>query len=253
MAFTIEFEELHTYPRVTWQDGIFVGTRKLSCAWDERDTFINEIDTWPNNEWPYDDGPSDALANRVAIEPFGRQTNEAGSLASYEKAHLTVQYTNAVRALNGGATLLSEWTEFYTETRELDEGLFRWDSNTGAYLRDGEAPHYALHGLIYVARFHRVSPPLPGWVMGRIGSCNSNVVVSLLLGLAFAAETMLYQPPKVRTTVSLGRLPTCEVTASYRCHPVGWNTFLREESGLWEPLYVAGGARYKPYTPMVYS
>lgn len=246
MAFTVDFEEEHTFPRTICQEGVFVGTRRLICDWGDRFTLTRELDTYPDNQWPYEDGPSDALANKVAMESMGKQTNAAGTLASYEKARLTVQYTNAVRALDGGATLLSEWTEFYTETRELDEGLFRWDNNAGAKLRDGEAPHFAMHGLVYVARFHRVSG-MPAWVLGRIGTCNPSSVVSLLLGLAFPAETLLYQPPKIRTTVSLGRLPTCEVTASYRHHPAGWNKFFREETGQWESMYVAGGDEYKPY------
>lgn len=252
MAFSVSFEEEDKFPRCTWENGVFVGTRRLICDWDDRDTLLMEIDTYPNNEWPYHDGPSNALANKAAIEPLGAQTNAAGTRADYDKARLTIQYTNAVRALDGGATLMSEWLDFYTQTRQLDEGLFRWDSNAGEPLRDGEAPHYALHGMIYVARFHNVLA-VPSWVTGRLQTCNENPVACLLLGLVFAPETLRYQPPKIRTSVSLAGRSTVEVTTSYLHHPVGWNTFLREESGLWEPLYVAGGARYKPCTPMVYT
>lgn len=251
MAFSVTFEEEDTYPRSTWQNGVFQGTRRLICDWDQRETLMYELDTWPNNRWPYNDGPSEALAYRVGVEPFGKQTNEAGRTASYNKAKLTVLYGNVVQSFDGGATFLSEWLDFYTEARELSHGIFRWTSNSGDPVRQAEAPHYALHGLVYVARFHRMTN-VPNWVLSRIGTCNSNPVAAIMLGLVFGAETMLYQAPKIRTSVRLGGLSTFDVTTSYRFHPGGWNTFFREETGLWEAMYVAGGSRFKPYTPIPY-
>ena len=252
MAFTIEFEELHTYPRSVWQRGIFVGTRQLLCAWDDRDTLLAELDTWPNNKWPYDDGPSTALADRVAIESHGKQTNAPGTEASYEKARLTVRYTNAgPQGFDNGATLVSERIEMQSEAHQLDAHWFRWDSGTGAYLDDNEGPVLLEDGLVYVVRFHRAWA-IPSAAISRVGTVNSNIVGTWLLGLSFAPETLKYMGPSIQTAHSLGRLLRYDVTFRYRYRPVGWNVFWRASTASYQPIYLAGGSRYKPYPLAVY-
>jgi hypothetical protein len=252
MAFTVDFQEEHEFPKSLWQNGVFVGTRQLICAWSDRITLLTELDIWPNNQWPYGDGSSDALTDRVATVGIGAQTNAPGTGAEYAEARLTVRYTNAgPQGFDNGATLISERIETTTETRELDEGLFRWDNNAGTELRDGEAPLLIQDEMTYVVQYHRATV-IPGWVLTRVGTVNSNVVDTWLLGLSFSPERLKYKGASVLTSHSLGRILTYEVVTRYRFRPAGWNKFWREATAQYEPLYLSGGAEYKPYPPVPY-
>ncbi len=252
MAFTVEFQEEDTYPRSLWTGGTFVGNRQLICAWSDRVTLLEEIDTWPNNKWPYPDGPSDALADRVATEGIGKQTNASGTTAEYAQARLKVRYTNSGPVgFNNGATLISERMEVATQTHATDEEWFRWDNNAGQPLSFGEAPVLIEDNLVYVVQFHRALA-VPNATISRMGTVNSNVVGTWLLGLSFAAETLKYKGASILTKHTLGRLLTYDVTYRYRYRSVGWNVFWRASTASYEPIYLAGGARYRPYPLAVY-
>ena len=255
MAFTVEFQEEHTFPRSTWTNGIFVGTRQLICAWSDRVTLLTELATWPNNKWPYPDGASTCLADRVASEGIGAQTNAPATraLAEYSQARLTVRYTNAGPAgFDNGATLVSEYLRSSTEVQRLDEEQFRWDSNNGATLKYGEAPVLIHDELIYVVTFHQALA-IPSATLTKIGTCNSNAVATWLLGLTFAAQTLKYQGATTQATFALGTgHQTYNVTYYYRFRPVGWNVFWRQTTAQYEPLYVKDGLQFKPYPAVAY-
>jgi hypothetical protein len=89
-------------------------------------------------------------------------------------------------------------------------------------------------------------------VLTRVGTVNSNVVDTWLLGLSFSPERLKYKGASVLTSHSLGRILTYEVVTRYRFRPAGWNKFWREATAQYEPLYLSGGAEYKPYPPVPY-
>lgn len=253
MAFTVDFYELSGYPRGVWQEGEFVGTRKLRCAWTDRAQLIEELSQTANLSWPYDNGPSDALARYAADFPVGKQGVDPGdaSLATYEEAEVIVKYYTKGPQLIGGATLISERLQPYAIAERFAAGPLRWGSNAGDPLLERESPPFLMYGLEYICRYHGLLG-VPGWVLARVGTCNSNIVGTYILGLSFAAETLLYLPPTVEDTVSMARLTTFDVTVRYKYHPAGWNKLRRQTTGEYLDVYVAGGDRLIRYPLMVY-
>jgi hypothetical protein len=248
------------WPRSGWKNGQFEATRRLLCDWGDRFALLDWIDRYPNSIYPYADGPADALASQAAVEGMGEQGNETYTptdglrspmaLATYEKAVVTIKYTTEGPRYFGG-TLISEWLLPDVESHPLNPALFRWTNNTGKVLDEGERPVFTRYGLQYVIRFHRLLA-VPAWVLGRVGTCNSNVVGGGLLGLTFAAQRLLYQPPTIKTSLTTGTLTTYEVTTHYKYHPAGWNKFWRQSTGQYENIYLANGAQYIQYPPAVY-
>lgn len=259
-----DYNEEAGWPKGVWSKGEFIGIRRLICDWDDRFALIEWLDRYPNSIYPYADGPFDAIARHVAIEGMGEQgnvtqyygdddpANRTGSvvLATYPKARVTVKYsTEGPRYV--GRTLTSEWLLPDTTTMPLNPAIFRWNNNTGKVLDEGERPVHIRYGFQYVIRFHKLWA-VPTWVLGRMGTCNSNVVGGNLLGLTFAAERLLYQPPTIRTGLTVGAVPTYDVTIHYKYHPAGWNKFWRQSTATYEDIYLAGGAQYIQYPAVQY-
>lgn len=240
MAISVTYSEVDGWPKSRWENGEFVGDRRLRCAWGDRYTLISQLDTYPDNQWPYPDGPDDAIIRSVAIQGIGKQGASAG-LATYLKALLDVRYSTLGPRYVANHGLLIESLQPNVEAHERDHGLFRWDSNSGHPLREGEAPQQHLYFAEYVLDYRRALA-LPGeWLLSRIGSCNSNPVGTYLLGLIFPVETMLYVPPTIRTSWSLGGAVRYDFTLRYKVHPVGWNYFWRQSTAQFERMYIGGG------------
>ena len=253
MAFTVDHYEMAGYPRGVWQEGEFVGTRKLRCAWTDRAALVSDFSDTANMGWPYDNGPSDALARYAADFPVGKQGVDLTDvhLATYEEAEVIVKYYTRGPTLIGGATLISERLQPDVTTKRVSPGFLRWDDNDGAVVREHEAPDYMLYGLSYIRKYHGLLT-VPGWVLANVGTCNSNILGTYILGLSFPAETLKYIPPTIEDTVSMARITTFDVTTRYRYRPASWNKHWHQESATYRDLYVAGGDRWVRYPPVRY-
>jgi hypothetical protein len=249
------------WPKGVWNKGEFTGIRRLICDWDDRFALIDWIDRYPNSIYPYADGPVDAIATQAAIEGMGEQGSETYSptdglrapmvLATYPKARVTIKYSTEGPRHVGGGTFLSEWLLPDVTTMPLNPAIFRWNNNTGKVLDEGERPVHMRYSFQYVIRYHQLVA-VPSWVLTRVGTCNSNVVGGNLLGLTFAAQRLLFQPPTIKSTLTVGGRSKYEVTIHYKYHPAGWNKFWRQSTATYEDIYLAGGGQYIQYPPVQY-
>lgn len=260
MAFTVDFEELDTYPRTLWVKGVFLGTRRLKCAWSDRITLLRELDSVENVSWPYGDGPSDAFLFKVDDDPLGRQTEPIDAVehkATYDYAILTCWYANEGPRLYGNQLITESLSSDYSGAT-LPYCNFRWDSGVGTLLHPQEAPKIELYSFVLTQIFHRVYG-VPTWVKARMRRVNPLAYATYSLGLVFPAETMLYQPPHIVSTAKLWGANTYDIIVRYAIHPswadelpsgqvaLGWNSFWRLETSRYEPIYMAGGGRYIQY------
>jgi hypothetical protein len=256
---SVDYYEEVGYPKSRWEEGEFIATRRLICDWADRIALINELDTHPQNQYPYPDGPLDAVAFHTMVEGFGEQGKEEYTvdpggddqhivtLATYPKARVTVKYSTIAPRYIGGGTLISEWCLPYTETHRRNGALFRWDSGSGIVVRPEEGPHQIAHGMIYVVKYHK-ELAVPAWVLGRLGCVNPANMGTNLLGLTFAPETLLYEPPTIRTSYTAGMLERFDITVHYKYRPTGWNTWWRTATGQYEAMYLAGrSTAYREY------
>jgi len=256
MAFTVAFEEVQPYPRSLWQDGVFLGTRQLKCAWADRLALLTELDLPANRAWPYPDGPSDALIFKTQLDSLGKQTGPAGTEASYDWAVLTCWYHNQGPVLYGNKDLITESIYGDGDAQTVSYDDLRWAAANNQPLKAAERPPFRVYGLVFEQIFHQVTS-IEAWVYLRMRRVNPLAYAAFVLPYVFPAQTMLYQPASIVTTARLSGLRTFNVVVRYLIHPswadwanqpnIGWNTFWRVSTARYEPLYLPGGGRYIQY------
>lgn len=197
MGITVDYHELQGYPRGRWVEGHFYGERRLRVAWSDVPTFIGQIGTYPDSEWPaatYGFGVTDALAREILIEPLPRsQLTPAGEdelegLAVYRQARCTVRYSTSDFTWVNSA-LVKERFAPSIQTIRIPAALLTWSDGTP--LVPGEDITVPIAGMGYTLSFHNLvtSPPdTTDWC----GYVNSNTVVTYTLGRTMAAGTLLF-------------------------------------------------------------
>lgn len=250
----ITYEELEGSPTGNITPAGFVGTRVLKCAWDE---YLNlaqrllggwltiEGSTAYYTPYSYPGQPS-AVVQGVQFAPFDeRVTDTSGDTtrASYSYAQLTVNYGNSTFAGdpdNPDAPLFEESLEPYAEFLTLPAVGFKWGSTSGDALKDEEAPGKLFKGLNWVYSRPSVTN-IPSAVLSLVGCVNSSTLRSKSLGLDFAAETLLYNPPLLRRAVTADGTGAWSLEYRFSYKPQGWNRFWRAKTQAWDRIYTASG------------
>jgi hypothetical protein len=234
MAFTIEHSEWHGWPRWRWRQGEFYGERKLLCAWDDQATLAQELDTYPNNVWPYPGGSSDALAFDIESRPFPARITQAGTTldprASYQHALLTVRYTTKGPTYVNG-NYVEEWFEPWQERHQADWTKLAWDGVNGQGLRPNEAPTGTYYGIVYVQKFTQLTTP-PADTLSFVGYINANAVACYTFNRIFGAETLLYGGCTLRRRVSAGGSQKWSISRRFLYKYDGWNKVWRLDKGV---------------------
>lgn len=244
---TVAFEELPGSPTEQWTEEGFTATVKLMCAWGVRNTLAREI---MGQRQPYPRIPATKAYPRVAdIEPFPAKITEStvtwgtlGSLASFEKALVTIEYDTS----GADVDLISESLEPTAEFMTLAHKKFRWGAADGDELDEGEAPGKLIRGLDYKLTYHQVTA-IPAAVLTLPGHCNNAAVVSLTLGLTFPEQTLLFQPPTATRRITSEMIEAWKLNYRLSYRASGWNEFWRKASDDWDEIWHAGGDRYYNY------
>ena len=219
-----DYTELHGSPTETWD--LFNGIsaqRKLMCAWDDRYTLaagLVGLSTYVHH------GSAVLLATGCTIAPFNAKQLGTGNLAAYENAVLDIKYTvpTLEETEEESGIYVSESLEPAAEMMSLDHTGFKWKSS-GDALKPDEAPGRMFSTLDYVVTRHRMAS-IPNWFLTLIGCINNDTVTAPLLGLSFAARTLLFNPPTLQRQVnfdmtSMGWNATIRLTHQ----PNEWNRF----------------------------
>lgn len=248
----IAFEELDGSPIESVSDNGVEVLRKFKCAWGDRLTLARELIGSVTSDGeggyittaPATYGPlSAATVDRVTIEPFGSVQAMPGDAqqSSYAHAVLTVRYGNTrFRYVGDAGTLASEELEPVAEFVTLPSQQLKWGAS-GPPLRPDEAPGRLLRGLDWVYTRHRV-PELNAAIFDLVGKVNEATVTSNTLGFTFAAETLLYNPPTLRRTITSNGADAWQVTYRFTYRPTGWNRFWRPDTDTYVQLYNNAGA-----------
>ena len=148
--------------------------------------------------------------------------------------------------------MITESIEPTAEFRTLDHRRFRWNSGTGALLNENQAPGQLVRGFSLTRSFKMAA--VPASILSKPGTVNSAAYSSTLLGLTFAAETLLFGLQPITRTIKLSGLGAFQVTLKFTYKDSGWNKFWNETAGAYQNIYIAGaGTPYKPYTPSSFS
>lgn len=248
---SIAFEEMESSPVERLLPSGFQATRRLKCAWADRLDLARELSG--SAEWvedalvvtPAATYPtfSAAAVRSVEISPFGSVSADAedSSLAAYPAAILTVRYATPSADSSSSAsptTLVAESLEPTVEFLTLSADGLRWTSTTGTALLPDEAPSRLIRGLNWVYTRYRMPVVVPA-TFSLVGKVNSASITSTTLGVSFAAETLLYNPPTLRRTTSLAGVSDWQVTYRFSYRPTGWNRFWRSSTAAFEQIFTA--------------
>jgi len=259
----VDYYEVNGFPQSNWQNGKFEAVRRVRTAWADRTNFILWIDTYPNNMYPYDEGPPDAWVSSISTVPVARQGKEnynprSGSpgdprtyiieRATYLEAEITIRYNTETIGYLGGIKV-AEWIRPDTEMYKRDYSIFQWSG--GTLLREGESPTHTLYTFQYVVKYLNIMA-FPDWVQSNIGTCNTNTFWTYGLWSSFPPQTLLYQPPTIEATLTTGNVRTYNLTCYYRYRPWSWNYHWRQDTQAWEPVYLLDGTQYIQYPLATY-
>ena len=207
--------------------------------------------------WPWGGGVNPARASAYNLrlpQGCGYTDNGDGSLTP-EEVLIDIDYMTddaeggAVEASNG--EVYSETLEPTMEFIKLNHTLFAWGSATGTPLTKEEAPGRQVRGCNIVRTWFDVET-VPAAIFDLIGAVNETAYVSVVLGKTFAAETLLYMPPTMQTTLRADGTFTRNITTKFTYNPDGWNKYWRPDlpTPAFQSIYLIDPAQeYKNYPP----
>jgi hypothetical protein len=221
----------------------FSASVSLRCAYTDRIALMDDLLT-NQRTWPYFTA---AKARTASAQPLSARYTTSGQSCEYEDAIVTVNYNT-----DPDADLITESIEPTAEFRLLDHRNFRWSSATGQLLNENESPGQLIRGIKLVRTMYNLVT-IPVSLLTLPGTCNLGSYTSTLLGLTFAAETLLFGIQPITRTIKLSGVGTYTVTINMSYKEATWNKFWNQKTKTYENIYEFNGAIYKPYTPTSFS
>jgi len=256
MAITTDHSEIANWPRGKGSYYAVRYVRKLKCAWEDAESLVAEIFTWPNNVYPYPNARQ-CWAEDYSIDPLiGEQQDKEPTdsrLAKYEFAIVTVEY--GVKGPQGLKYATQHMTRQIANERAGISGLFY---RHGGDLRalEGKLPmvNQQVQQLIYTLTYHKKLSVPPAWYnnMGRI---NAGIFCSFLGDFIWAPETVYYAGPVAEQTIWFDGVSYIQVSLQFIFQPnldgdgnaLGWNAVRWPGSGGYQYVYDEDGNRVNQY------
>lgn len=225
----------------------------LRCYFNDREALVADI-LGNRRVWPKWSGANAPVATTAVVRDAPGTYATVGQLITPGNSLVTVNYGTLEHAAVGAFDVVSESIEPAAEFQTLDYRNFRWGATDGPPLKKGEEPGKLNVKVMLTRRIFKVPLPLHALVMSAIGSCNLASYASPLLGITFAAETLLYMEPSIERTLNSSGVSSVNLTQKWMFNPNGWNKYWRAETESWSFIYpinrTAGGAAYKSYPPL---
>ena len=236
----VTYEEYDGSPTEEETDTGWTATRTLLCAYADRKTLVDEI-VGANLAYP-NLTITGLTAKTASIRPHPGKQLGTGTIASYEKALVTIRYNPS----DVTGTVNDESLDPTGEMMILAKDGFQWSSDSKP-LVEGENPAKFIPGLDYAIVSHNWTT-VPTYIIEFIGKVNNAAVSPVNSGLSalvFAAETLLFNPPSFRKIVKSDGSIVWDVSCHLTYRPNwdvnvtpavarGWNCY-------WRPTGVGGG------------
>lgn len=223
--------EVNEWPRIKYNYNGAYAERRLLCEWADWPTVAAEIDAYPTRIFPYDS--SGAQISQIYVKPAPKtaMTSTSGSIATYNHAHLLVNYSTQYATT---AELISERFSSVKRFSRYNTTNLAWQD--GVALNKGEAPGKLDGGLTYLLRYHR-APFVPTVVGSLQGYINSNTVQTKTLGISFYAGALLYLGANVSRIVTAGGATAIDLQHVFAYSDHGWNYVWRSKTNQYELVY----------------
>lgn len=234
---------------MTLETGV-AATVTLRCLWADRFALMADLLATPR-VWPNGGFVVPPKAATASSKPFPTNYLTVGQACEYQHALVTVNYSHKI------VDTISESLEPTAEFVTVDHKQFRWNDAFGPVLLEGEAPGFLVKGCNLVRTFYN-QPALPPNMLDLIGKSNGAIYNSVLLGVSFPIETLLFQPPTMNRTFTTTGTNGWTLQTKFAFKPQGWNKFWRAAAnngaGDWAEIWhINGLAVYKPYPPDDFS
>jgi hypothetical protein len=218
----------------------------LQCAWADRHALVFDILS-NQRVWPYGSHSLKPRAHQCSIGVLPSSGSQDGQGYSYSDALVTVHY--AVPPDGGGdQPLISEEIEPATEFITLDHKAFLWTDSDGDPLLEDESPGKLVRTVRFRRTYFQVPPGLHVDFINLPGSCNNDSVSSSSFGMAFAAQTLVFEDPIVSRTIKTdGSGYALTVATSFLYKNTGWNKFWRAKTQTFETIVTRDGTPYINY------
>lgn len=278
---TVTFYELANSPRETFDEDGFKAVMSFECAWTDRIELAKQLaggaTLFPDGrtrridpfEYPYGTsgqvppGTSAPLGTApvcvgVEVEPLAdsRQSQNTDTrFSSYSKAIVAATFRVptwkrlAVPTTSGGQAGDYEWV---TETLEpsaefitMPNQKLWWNAAKTEPVAESEAPGFLVKMMEWTRTRHRVIRPHAS-VFDLQGCVNDSVLSSEKFNRQFAAETLLYVPPRLEPVVMPDGTKAHDLVMRFLYRAEGWNKFWhagKTEEGpgtgdIWRPVPV---------------
>jgi hypothetical protein len=227
------------------ETGLLSAEVTLRCAYADRHALAADV-CGNRKPWPKGGFGLTPRATRAAIRMDMSAGGVEGQILLSADALVTVYYSTK------NEDIITESLEPTNEFVGLDFRLFRWAAGNGDHLTEEEAPGRLIRYVNFVRTELYVQPPLNPALLSLMGTCNDAPITStMLFGLSFARETLLFAPPTINRKISALGAQQYDVVKKWSYNPVGWNKYFRQKTGQYAKIYVAGtNTPYESYTPM---
>ena len=219
----------------------FSASVDLMCSYVNRWALVVDILT-NRRPWPKavlgGSGSLAMLPRQFSIRHgIDERATSSGQMLDYEVAIVSVTWSTKKReSEDSEGNLFTETLEPNVEFLTQPHSKFRWGSQTGPPILESEAPGKQVYSLA-LSRTTQGLTSVPGAVLTLIGRVNQAAYTSPLLGLTFAAGTLLFMPSSLTFTVNTDLEATIDLTTKFAYKPDGWNKFWRAESESYEEMF----------------
>lgn len=235
----MSFHEYDGWPLEPVSVGEFAPVRKGWVEWANRYT---EASTLDDLEYPYVPGCG-AYPERMLIEPSGAQNGILNGLAQYERADLTVWYSSKI---NTNSAIIEELLPTTTIAPCTPMSLY-WSDQTA--VEGNQKPYIPISGAVFSHTRCKLAL-VPTAVLTQANCVNATALYSQVLGITFAAETLLAQVPRIKRTWTVSGMTSFKVEQDFVFKSnggLGWNSCYRPENGAHEYVYDENGVRLRDY------
>lgn len=197
-------------------------------------------------EWPHTGFTEKPRAYAASLTPVATEGPGGGAPSTGQTINYTHWIANVSYTTDPTRTLISESIEPSGEFVRLDHRLFRWN-NDNAPLLPGESPGILRRRLKLTRRLFQ-QPAVPTAILS-VGAVHNAAYASPLLGITFAANTLLLEPQPVERTITTAGSEGFNYTISFLYQPEGWNKYWRTDTQAWDSIKLADGTAYNSYPP----
>lgn len=238
-------EELTDSPTFTWnRKSGQTGHRKFKVPWLSLAKFCGQMLGGPSSNgiiyYPQTfPGFPKCYVDYVEFRPFpGAKISGSGMDAVYSWATVDVYYSTRRMLTNSQGYFIEERFEGASQLGTFPNSLLYYGTGTPKkLLPDGSRVTY-LVGLVSWNYTVKQLPSVPANLFSFRTSVNQAAVTSIESGVAFEAETVLFQEPSAVETVNSDGDPAWDINFKFLVHDRGWNKTPIPQAGSDEAMWV---------------